>query len=242
MGALSMARITALCLAWCCWARPARAEHAPPPPIVLGAAPPPELPAAEYARRPFELSAELLLGFPSCAEGSTDNRRCDGVGVGAGLGGTLLWRPSPYFAVGGTIEASGFAFHPAQSSGLQAASAAGHFFGVLGRVYFFEHGLVEPYLELGLGSAGVSTSAQESGVAYEERSSGPALRAGGAIELYLARHVRLGPAFAWTRFNVDHVQRCGGSRCTALDEASYGHGAGFSTVSLRLSIVLGPGL
>ena len=231
-----------LCLTCCFVARPAAAEHAPPPPIVLRPAPAPELPAAEYARRPFELVPELLLGFPSCVDGSTSNARCDGMSVGLGLAGTLLWRPSPYFAVGGTVASSGFAFHPAPAAGLTAASASGYFYGLLGRVYFFDHGLVEPYLELGLGSAGLGTSAREAGVDYDEKSSGLAVRAGGAIEFYFGRHVRLGPAFDWTRFNVQRIQRCGAARCVALDDASYGHGTGFSTLSIRLSILLGPGL
>jgi len=239
---LSMARIATLCLAVCSFAARASAEHAPPPPIVLGAAPAPELPPAEYARRPFELVPELLLGFPSCADGNASNQRCDGIAAGPGLGATLLWRPTPYFAFGGTFDAMGFAFHPAQSEGLSQSSAKGHFVGLLGRVYFFDHGLVEPYLELGLGSGGVDTSAREVNVEYDESSSGLAVRAGGAIEFYLGRHVRLGPAFDWTTLNVQHVRRCGGSRCVELDEAGYGHGTGFTSVSLRLSILLGPGL
>ena len=237
-----MPRIAALCLACCCWARPAAAQHAPPPPIVLTEAPPPELPAPEFPRRPFELVPEFLLGFPSCAEGSIDNQRCDGVGAGAGLAATLLWRPSPFFAFGGNLDVSGFSFHPGSASQLHASSASGYFAGLLGRVYFFDHGLVEPYLELGLGTGGLSTSAEEAGVAYDESSSGLAVRAGGAIEFYLSRHVRLGPAFDWTRLNVSQVQRCGGSRCVNLAEASYGHAVGFSSVSLRLSILLGAGM
>jgi len=246
-----MARIAALCLAYCCvspfaraepaYAEPARAQHAPPPPIVQGAPPPPELPAPEYARRPFELSAELLLGFPSCALGSSYNERCDGIAAGPGLGGTALFRPSPYFALGGTVSALSFGLRPSADSGLAQGSANGHFWGLLARVYFFAHGRVEPYLELGLGSAGVRTRAQETDAEYQENSAGLAFRAGGALELYLSRHVRLGPAFAWTHFNAQHLRRCGQARCVELDRASYGHGTGFSTVSLRLSVLLGPG-
>ena len=236
-----MARIATVCLA-CCLPRIARAEHAPPPRIVLRAAPAPELPAPEYARRPFEVAPELVLGFPSCADGSTYNQRCDGISAGPGLGLAALWRPSAYFAFGGAWAASGFTFHPATASGLNDATASGHFYGVLGRVYFFERGWLEPYLELGLGTGGLSTRASEAGVRFEESSSGPAVRAGGAIELYLGRHVRVGPAFTFTRFNVTRVERCGGSRCVNLDESGYGHGTGFSSLSLRVSILLGPGL
>jgi len=162
--------------------------------------------------------------------------------AGPGLGGTALWRPSPYFAFGGTLSVANFAFRPAQSSTLADGRAGGYFWGLLGRVYFFDHGLVEPYLELGVGSGEVSTRARELDAEYEEESGGLAVRAGGAIEFYLSRHVRLGPAFDWTRFNVSQVRRCGLGRCVALDDASNGQGTGFSNISVRLSVLLGPGL
>jgi opacity protein-like surface antigen len=258
----SMARFGALCLAVVCMARAAVAEdapppgepaaysawqgqapHAPPPPIMLGAAPAPELPAAEYARRPFELVPELLLGFASCADGSVSDARCSGLSAGLGLGGTLLWRVSPYFAFGGSVADVAFGFHPAAESGLQQARANGVFYGILGRVYVTDHGLVEPYLELGLGGGSVSTSAREADdERYDETTGGSALRVGGAVEFFVSRHLRLGPAFDWTRFDVGHVRRCAGSQCAELDEASYGHGVGFSSVSVRISLLLGPGL
>jgi len=261
-----MARIAALCLAWCCVARTASAQsadprepeppepppysawqsdapHAPPPPIALGAPPAPELPAAEYSRRPFELTPELLLGFANCSDGSADDTRCSGLSAGLGVGGTLLWRVSPYFAFGGTVSEASFGFHPAAQTGLQHTSASGSFYALLGRVYFMDHGLVEPYLELGLGGGSIRTSALEAdAVQYDEAATGGALRIGGAVEFFLSRHLRLGPAFDWTTFNVGHVRRCDGSACTELDAASYGHGTGFSSVSLRLSVLLGEGL
>jgi len=242
-----MARIVALCLACCGVSRFAQAEgsaaggHALPPPIVLEAPPPPELPPPEYPRRPFELTAELLIGLPNCAMGSTYNERCEGVRPGPGFGATALYRPSPYFAFGGTISALNLGFRPTDGSGLSAGSADGHFWGLLTRLYFFDHGIFEPYLELGMGSAGLATSAQESNSEYRESSAGLAFRVGGAIEFYAGRHVRFGPAYDWTRFNVRHVRRCGPTSCVDLDDAYYGHGTGFSSVSLRVSVLIGPG-
>jgi hypothetical protein len=246
----SMARIGASRLAVGIWAFAlvlsfaprALAQHAPPPPIVLAAPPAPELPSPEYSRRPVELSAELALGLPSCSVGNTDNRRCDGIAAGLGAGGTLLWRPTPYFAFGGTINTLRFGFQPAAGSALREGGASGHFVGVLGRVYFFERGLLEPYLDLGIGTGGVSTRASEPGAAYDEATSGVAFRTGGGIEFYLTRHIRLGPAFTWTTFRAGRVQRCGGGRCVELDENNYGHGTGFTSFAIRLSVALGPGL
>jgi opacity protein-like surface antigen len=240
-----MARIAARCLAlaFACvgTSTPAHAQPAPPPPIVLDTPPAPELPPPDYARRPFELTAELLLGLPDCTVGSSYNERSESIAAGPGFGATVLWRPSPFFAFGGTVSALSFGFRPSAGSALAQGSADGHFWGLLGRVYFFDRGLLEPYLELGIGSAGVATRAREADAAYQESSAGLAVRAGGGIELYLSRHLRLGPAYDWTRFDVQQMRRCGQGRCADLDHARYGHGVGFSSVSLRLSVLLGPG-
>ena len=245
-----MARIVALCLACCGVSRSARAQsaqfpsvgHAPPPRIVLEAPPAPELPPPEYPRRPFELTGELLIGLPNCALGSSYNERCESVTPGPGLGASALYRPSPYFAVGATISALHFGFRPTGSAGFSSGSADGHFWGLLTRLYFFDHGIFEPYLELGIGSAGLATNAQETAAEYRESSAGLAFRMGGAFELYVSRHVRLGPAYDWTHFYTQHLRRCGQARCVDLDDAYYGHGTGFSSFSLRVSVLIGPGL
>jgi hypothetical protein len=220
------------------------APYAPPPAIVLRAAPPPELAPFEYARRPFELVPEFALGFPSCSDGSANDARCDGLGAGVGFGISALWRVTPYFALGGTLGASRFAFSPRSSTELRDSSASGVFYGLLGRVYFADHGPVEPYVELGLGGGADRTSAREADdMKYSETALGGALRVGGAIEFYLGRHLRLGPALDWTRFRVSHVERCDSAHtCVDLDPGQNGHGVGFTTLSARLTILLGPGL
>jgi hypothetical protein len=268
-GLLSIVRLLLPCAALCGAARHAAAEEAAPPPksdaaaaapapyaawqgetpiasppaIVLRTPPPPELAPLEYARRPFELVPELLLGFLNCSDGTTSNARCDGLGAGAGLGLTALWRVSPYFAFGGTVNALGFQFHPPESSQLRDGSAGGLFYGLLGRVYFADHGAVEPYLELGIGGGADRTSARaRNDVKYADTASGGALRLGGGVEFYLGRHLRLGPALDWTRFRVRQLQRCDTQTCVDLDQGSFGHGVGFTTLSARVTILVGPGL
>jgi hypothetical protein len=220
------------------------APHAPPPAIALDAPPAPELAPLEYARRPFEFAPEFLLALPDCSDGSASNARCTGLGVGAGFGLSALWRVSPYFAFGGSLSRVGFGFNPPASTHLQDPSAGGLFYGLLGRVYFAERGPIEPYLELGLGGGSDRTSAREQDLqTYDETASGSALRVGGAVELYLGRHWRLGPAFDWTRFQVNLLRRCDAARaCVDLDRGSTAHGVGFSTLSVRLTILVGPGL
>ncbi len=211
----------------------------------MQAPPPPELAPLEYARRPIEITPEFALGLPSCADGSVDNERCVGLSAGAGGGMSVLWRPTPFFAFGGAFDELRFRFDPGPSSGLRGVRATGQFVGLLGRVYFMERGVVEPYLELGLGSGRFATRARALsgfGDSSDESASGVAVRAGGGVEFYLSPYVRLGPAFAWTTIDVKRVRHCDGSGCVDLDQGSYGHGTGFGNFALRLSIVLGPGL
>lgn len=217
---------------------------APPSPIVLRAPPPPELAPLEYTRRPFEIAPEFLLGLPSCSDGSADNTRCAGLGAGAGLGLSAFWRPSPYFAFGATVNALGFVFNPPPASQLSESHAGGLFYGLLGRVYFADHGPVEPYVELGLGGGADRTSAREaSDVKYTDTAGGVAFRAGGAVEFYLSRQLRLGPALDWTHFRVRSLQHCDEAQaCVDLDSDRNGHGVGFTTLSVRLTLSIGPGL
>jgi len=215
----------------------------PPPAIVLEAAPAPELAPREWDRRPVELAPEFALGLPNCADGTANDQRCAGLSAGAGFGLTGLWRVSPYFAWGGGLCALGFGFSPPRNSGLTGAKAGGAFVGVLGRVYFLERGALEPYLELGLGVGAARTTASEAGSPkITETTAGGAVRIGAGFEFYATEHLRLGPALSWTRFHAGQVARCAGQQCVDLSADENGHGVGFTTVSLRLSILLGAAL
>jgi len=66
------------------------------------------------------------------------------------------------------------------------------------------------------------------------------MRVGGGLELYLGQRVRLGPALAWTHLVAPGLRRCAGSQCVAQNPSENRHGSGFSSVSLRLTLLLGP--
>lgn len=174
-------------------AAPASA-YAPPPPIPLDAAPPPELAPLEYPRRPFELSPEFALALPTCADDGVSDAHCGGLRSSFGL--AALWRATPFIALGGSANQV-----PLDRGSHHA------FYGVLGRLYLSDHGIVDPYLELGLGLGNAT-------------SRNAAARAGGGVEFFLGRHVRLGPAFDWTAIRAD------------TDVIAF---------SLRLSLLIGPG-
>ncbi len=215
--------------------------YAPPPPIALEAPPAPELAPLEYPRRPFELVPEFALAWPSCSAGSADDSRCAGLGLGAGFGLTALWRPTPFLALGGSANLLSFA--DTAESPRRDAHASSAFYGLLGRAYFNDRGTVEPYLELGLGEGVAQSSLIEvNGVRYSDSATGIAVRVGGGLEFFLGRHVRLGPAFDWTRLHVSELTRCAnGGACVRISPDQNGHGAGFSAFSLRLSLLFGPG-
>lgn len=123
-------------------AGPAATSSAPYP------APLPEEP--EFTRRSVELVLDLGLGLPHCAAGDDSDARCSGVGGGLSLGLTALWRVTPMFAWGGTLEVAGFRNEPDDPE-LTDARAGAVFLGLTGRVYFNEEGRFEPFIELGLG-------------------------------------------------------------------------------------------
>jgi hypothetical protein len=217
---------------------PAPPTATPPPPPLPLVAPP------EYARRSVELVPALILASPACTNGTLSNARCDGMGGGIGAGFAALWRVSPYFAFGGTLDIIAFNFDPPAQTGLTEPAALGAFVGLLGRVYFMDRGRVEPYLELGLGGGLVATSARErSGSTYGESAAGGAVRLGAGVEFFLNQRLKLGPAIDWTRFGTDTVRRCRpNSDCVDLPASDYAHGTGFLSISARLTILLGQAL
>jgi hypothetical protein len=93
-----------------------------------------------------------------------------------------LYRPSPYFACGGVLRFNAWRF-----SGDDENRDREVFGGAVGRLYFRESGVTEPYLELDLG---VSDHGDTVGAARSALS----------IDWWLGAHTRLGPSFAYTRY------------------------------------------
>src|SRR5690606_38065194 len=67
-----------------------------------GPLPLPEEP--EFTRRSVELIPSLGLALPHCAQGEESDDRCSGVSAGLVIGLTVLWRVTPMFAWGGSVE------------------------------------------------------------------------------------------------------------------------------------------
>ena len=93
-----------------------------------------------------------------------------------------LYRPSPYFACGGVLR-----FNDFRLPGGEQRDDGEVFAGAVGRLYFRESGVTEPYLELDLGVS-------------DHADTVFAARSGLGLDFWLGAHTRLGPSFAYTRY------------------------------------------
>jgi hypothetical protein len=156
-------------------------HHAPPRASAPRDLPAPLVRPREQARRPFEAGAALLAFLPSCGAGRIDDRGCDTSSPAPGIEVTLLYRPTPLFAVGG--EGVG--------------SRGARFIGAVGRLYFAEAGAWDPHLALGLGVGELSRDRAE-----QDLTRGLGARVAFGIDYRLASHWRVGPHAAYAHWLV----------------------------------------
>jgi hypothetical protein len=154
---------------------PAEVDHVPPPRREVDLGPAPHLRAPEHARKPVAVVTELALSLPTC-EGGGAMGRCTALDPAVGGGLAALYRQNPYFAFG-----AGVAY--ARSSGSHVRGALdGEILrlGAEGRVYLYEFGAFDPYLELELGYGSLRTTlVTVEGAHYEDAAFGPTARVGG---------------------------------------------------------------
>jgi hypothetical protein len=183
----------------------------------------------EHARHAFELTTALATFLPSCGSGAVDDRGCLTVGPGTGVEVALLYRVGPFFAVGGEGVLSGFAT-PTHGV-LSRAGGDARFFGVVGRVYFADHGAWDPYVALTLG---VGTLALRGGASERESTSGLGGRVAGGIDYVVSSHWRLGPTASFAHWVAWSEATCSGDVCRD-EPAIYGRLLGFATLGFRLT-------
>jgi len=183
----------------------------------------------EIPRRPLELTLSLAVFLPSCGSGSVDDRGCLTVTRGSGLDAALLYRVAPFFAVGVEGAVSGFATRG--EGALSGAGGGARFFGVVGRVYFAEQGVWDPYLALTLG-AGSLRLAGAGGTRVSTTGLGG--RVAGGIDFALGSHFRLGPSASFAHWVAWSEEQCSASVCRD-QPAAYGRLLGFATLGFRLT-------
>ena len=201
-------------------------------------APPPLAEAPEHPRRQFELGSELAIGMPHCP--SDDGAGCPSFTAGSEIALSLLFRPSPYFAFG--VGGRRFAFGLGGNSGAENAHGSALFFGIVGRVYFLESGLLDPYLELDLGGGRLDLDVSGRTRANESVSFAPGARSAAGLDFALNSWLRLGTFLALTRFLPSSVAHCESLGCEARSASSSWLAVGATSLGVRLTFAAGEAL
>jgi hypothetical protein len=197
-----------------------------PPRAEIDAGPPPLPRAPERARKPFAVVAELDASLPTCRD---ELRGCGAPALGAG--GALLHRPLPYFAFGAELAFARAAENGVEGT-LEQELVAG---GALGRVYFYEEGAFDPYLELELGYGALRTLAGAAGARRESRAFGPLARVAGGIDFVVLPALELGGALGYRQLVLE---ACTARACRA-GAAPGATLSGALVVGLRATLAFG---
>ena len=212
----------------------ASTDTVPPPRSEIDEGPPPFERPPERARRPVALVSEFLLALPTCQSGAAAEP-CRALVPAIGAGFTALYRPYPYFSFG-----AGFSYARATATP-PAGLLDGELFsvGAWGRVYFYEEGAFDPYLELELGYGSHTTALSAPGGARTEDSAfGPMTRVGGGLDFAVLTHLELGAAVGFTHLLVERGEHCGMEGC-ARGSAPNGAILGALALGLRATVLLG---
>jgi len=224
-------------LALLAYASPLRGEigHVPPPRPDVDQGRAPLLRAPEHARKPVEVVSELTLSLPTCRSGA-ESERCTALDPALGGGLAVLHRPNPYFAFGAAL-----AYSRATTSAHAEGALDGEMFGVgaHGRVYLYETGAFDPYLELELGYGSLRTTlVTVGGARYEDAAFGPTARVGGGADFVVLPSLELGGAFGFTHLLLERGERCAAERCVA-GSAPSGAMVGAVVFGLRATLTVG---
>ncbi len=212
--------------------------HSPRTPALEHDTPPPLARARELSRRPFELSAAFMALLPSCGSGSIDDRGCLTVHASGGVDAAFLYRVSPFFAVGLEGVASGLG--GADAGALSARGGSARFGGIVGRVYFADAGVWDPYAAFTIG-AGTLTLPSNDDLPSRVATTGLGGRVAGGIDYLLGSHVRVGPTASFAHWIAWSEQQCSGRVCRD-QSPRYGRLLGFATLGVRLTGSLGANL
>jgi hypothetical protein len=206
----------------------------PPPRLERDAGPPPLPRSPEHGRRPVELLSEVGLLLPTCHD-DFFAERCAALAPAVGALLVALHRPNPFFAFGAGVSYS------RSSAAREGGVLEGEFLavGASGRVYFFEEGAFDPYLELELGYASLKTTLTEGSVVRREDAAfGPGARVAGGLEFFVLPSLRLGGAFGMSQLLLDHGTACAAGRCVTGGTPS-GALVGALGLGLRATVMLG---
>lgn len=210
----------------------------PPPLSELPAPAPPRDEPPELPRRTFELWPELGVSLPQCALSSGTG--CASLGAGPELGLVALMRPFPHFAFGASARRASFAVTPPNDSWKTSATMS--FFALVGRVYAFETGRFDPYLELDLGVGALALEVNGRDAHREEARLSPAFRSALGVDLVINGWLRAGAFVGYARYFPGSVSVCNDAGCSAIAASSSGLALGLLVAGLELGVAAGDAL
>jgi hypothetical protein len=178
--------------------------------------------------------AELASSLPTCRDGRHAGR-CTALAPALAAGVAALHRPVPYFAYGGGLsvaQANGATTEGRVTGELVAG-------GAIGRAYFYESGVFDPYLELELGYGSFRTAlARGSGAREQASAFGPMARVGGGMDFVVMPALELGGVVAFRHLLLERGAVCEAGACRGSEVPS-GAMLGALVVGLRATLVLG---
>jgi len=118
-----------------------------PPPSLTELPPEPTREGDEYPRRAWEGFPSGGGGVPFCRGSAFGVGHCGDATTGATVGAGLLYRVSPYVAIG--IDASFARFTSRSTTTGTAPYSHASWIGLLVRGYFLDRGMLDPYVETG---------------------------------------------------------------------------------------------
>jgi hypothetical protein len=203
-----------------------------PPPTPPPLPPDPAGEPDEHPRRTWELLPQVGAGTPFCRGNALGPGSCTAAGAGAAFGVGALYRLSPYVALGVDLNVASFRL---DGSLANRAYSQTNWFGLLVRGYFAEHGLLDPYVEMGLGRG-----AAESGDAdLRVTSAGPSTMAGAGVDFWVLPYLRIGPAASYRWTWLSSVDICSAGRCATASVADGGAVGSYATLSFVATLALG---
>ena len=208
-----------------------------PPPLSKDVAPEPTREGDEYPRRSWEAFPSGGAGTPFCRGTSWGVGQCGDAAAGATVGAGLLYRVSPYVAIG--IDASFARFTSRASTPGTAAYSHASWIGLLVRGYFLDRGMLDPYVETGFGQGAATAGYVDAGTEVRTEFGAPSVMAGAGIDFWLSPHLRLGPAVSYRFSWLSDVRGCYGATCTSYGVQDRGAVGSYATLSVRATLALG---
>ena len=230
-----MAFSLALALPWLL--APAALTHIGDAPLPVAELPPAAAPLdepPELPRRTFELWPEVGLSLPQCA--LNNGTGCAALNAGPELAITALMRPLPHFAFGASARRASFSVTPDDS---WRTSATMSLFALVARVYAFEGGRFDPYLELDLGAGALAVDVSGQGAHTEKSPFSPALRSALGVDVVLNGWLRAGAFVSYARYFPGSVSFCDDGGCGAVAASSSGLTLGSLSIGVEFGLVGG---